>query len=1007
MPCEVRQGEIGGDSAIGLYIPVFRQTDPSITITFKGIIETSVITGSSFDGDTALLYDSSPFIISNNSGRAYSTSASNWKSLPIITIFANYTLQETLHSTLLVETPDLYVNIGESATFITTFTLSEGTTEVVVLDHVMFGNMKIIDSSVHFGANVNSSIMLQGDSGLIKDSYHITFDFGTIVNNPDNVENLDDVVTVLVTVVVEDTTENSNGTALVSEAMLTFGSLTTVPYVSSNVSIYVLEPDLEIRQLATPLYGDAGDVVTFKLNIQHSERSSSVAYDIYISQEMSSYMDVINGSVECSVNCSVLSTGSTLTVYVDQLLLDSQAIEITFDAVITSEVVTGSSFSIDSRLDYDSSNADVDGNTGRFYETLASVSAPLAAFHVYANYTVEHKLAATSISQTPGHFVNIGETATFVTIFSLSEGTSLDTIVNYTLPGQLQAIRSYVIFGSNMRSGSMGPESNGTILQGGSLVVFDLGSVVNDPDNIVSDGDKIWCFVEVLVENDVSLVNNTKLTDNSWFSFGSIDALRTSTVSITVIEPYLGVHSAASPLSGDAGDVVHHTITVYHSHPYSSIAFGLFVSCQLHPFLHPVNNSVAASVPHEVVSGDSSGDLDFAIYIPLMDRFDEPIAIEFDAVVSPSVILGSTFSSDVSVFYLSSPVEGRDYEHMASENQVLPVFVMDKRYNVSQSLFSTSLDLTENDQVNIGESATFVTSFVLSEGTANSVVFRDTAPSKMKIIASYVVFGRNIISSTAHSGKNGTLTGDYEIALDLGNVTTMPDNIWASVEDHIDVYVQCVVENDTSNRNGSKLYNNGLLTFNNIDGGVSLIVNASVTVVEPLLEVTTKAWPLAAQAGDIINWNVTIVHRVGSTGPAFGLNFVHNLFPYVAPEGHLSVDGPSGVRVVSGTQPEDSTVTIIIPHFALKDTKGQITIAFKTVVKYIVLTGSFFTLDAQLTYLSTDLPLVPNTVRSYETLASDYNHKLPAIVVFDVYGFSLTLAESSIAETPGTYSEKL
>src|SRR5262249_54797440 len=141
--------------------------------------------------------------------------------------------------------------IGETVTFFVSFLVPEGTTPALLVDDlpIASGKLEAVSSRVvSIGANIRGSLLNVSDPGLITDRNsdglddRIAFNFGVLVNAPDNLVNLDDIIVVEITARVPDVVQNVDGVQLVNTATLAYrgGTLT------DTATVEIVEPELDI-----------------------------------------------------------------------------------------------------------------------------------------------------------------------------------------------------------------------------------------------------------------------------------------------------------------------------------------------------------------------------------------------------------------------------------------------------------------------------------------------------------------------------------------------------------------------------------------------------------------------------------------------------------------------------------------------------------------------------------------------------------------------------------------
>src|SRR5699024_2657203 len=178
--------------------------------------------------------------------------------------------------------------IGESATFDITVTIPHGTTpQVVITDTVPFTNGIVrLDSASVTATGANLAPANPNPAPVISDSQlgdgiddTAQFDFGQVVNNGSGALGADDQLVIEVTATLIDDTANTNahGGELSNNVLVQFGPGLDA---SPSAPMDVVEPQLTIDKFGGITGGDAGDVVTYTVEIKHAAGSTADAHDL-------------------------------------------------------------------------------------------------------------------------------------------------------------------------------------------------------------------------------------------------------------------------------------------------------------------------------------------------------------------------------------------------------------------------------------------------------------------------------------------------------------------------------------------------------------------------------------------------------------------------------------------------------------------------------------------------------------------------------------------------------
>lgn len=252
--------------------------------------------------------------------------------------------------------------IGEQITYRITITVPEGTSTLTLTDllplinagTVVFTSAQVVE----IGGNISGSALAVGAPGVVAGST-VTFDFGTVVNAPDNVNNRLDRIVVDVTGTLTDLPENVAGVEVINTATLDYGFGT----VSDNAVAEIVEPLLDIQKEVVPTTGDAGDIFTYTVVVSHLPNSSSAAFNVVIADLLNSgNLELIPGAVIVTGSPGAVVTAGNnpgdVTVTIEDAVLPlGQMLTISYQARLTTTPIPGDIVPNTATLDYDSSDA--------------------------------------------------------------------------------------------------------------------------------------------------------------------------------------------------------------------------------------------------------------------------------------------------------------------------------------------------------------------------------------------------------------------------------------------------------------------------------------------------------------------------------------------------------------------------------------------------------------------------------------------------------------------------
>ncbi|MBP3959943.1 isopeptide-forming domain-containing fimbrial protein [Gemmata sp. G18] len=250
------------------------------------------------------------------------------------------------------------LTVGESVTYRLTITVPEGTSTLNLMDLLptMFGGTVVFGSArvVAIGGNISGSALAVGAPGVVAGST-VTFNFGTVVNAPDNVTDARDQIVVDVVGRVTDLPENVSGQQVTNTATLNYGFGT----ISDTAVADIVEPALDIQKSVSPASADAGDVLTYTVTVTHLPQSTAPAFEVAVRDLLNAgNLELIPGTVTASGSSVALvsngnGTGDT-TVTVVALLALGETLTITYQARLTGAPLPGAVVPNTATLDYTS-----------------------------------------------------------------------------------------------------------------------------------------------------------------------------------------------------------------------------------------------------------------------------------------------------------------------------------------------------------------------------------------------------------------------------------------------------------------------------------------------------------------------------------------------------------------------------------------------------------------------------------------------------------------------------
>ncbi len=979
----ITSGNGGGDTTVAVNIDTLLQGSPLITITYQATVANSVASGARVVNTAGITWNS----IDGGGGRTSSDSDPAALSItaPGLTkAVVNSSVTDTGSNRFNTTRPDLA--IGELVTYQMTLSLREGVSVATLTDDLpsslATGILSVVSSRVvsiggnstggaTAGGNLSGASLAVGATGVASNvnfradalNDRVVFNFGTVLNTPDNLANGLDQIVVEIVARVENVGANTSGDTLINRASLNFGNGT----VAATAAVDIVEPQLDIQKTAAPNNGDAGDIITYTLTLSHTAASQAAAYGLVIGDLLQSDIHLVAGSVTTTAGAITTGNGggdTTLRIDLATYTLGSAPITITYQGQLQNTVVAGTTEANTVNLSY----ASLPGGGGRQYSDSDSEKIAVGVPNLLKSNVTTSVAATSSGAFNPAiDDLTVGETVTFNLRVQLQEGT-VHAIVTDNLPtidGVLSLVSSQVlsiggnISGSLLAVGASGVASDSNLVDGlNDRALFDFGTVINAADGVVDGNDEIVIQVVARVADVAANTSADRLTNRATLDFG------TGTVSaisvVEVVAPALEITKSVLPSFGDAGDTMTYSINITHAANSTGPAFDLAVVDLLAANLNLVAGSVLST--HGVVTlGNGGGDTTVRIDVSEL-ALGESITVTFDVVLDNAVTPASSELNTATLNYDSLPgAGGRASTDSASQR------VQVGTPNFRKEIISTSDAATGTNQgdsavtdLAIGELVTFRLVAHLQEGTSTLIVTDNlpTVPGVLTIqSASVVSIGSNITGSSLAVGASGTQSDTNadtfadRAVFNFGTVTNVADNATDSA-DEIIIEIVARVANVVANQAGDVMTNNATLDF----GSGTLSAAATVEIVEPVLTTTKTLLTASANvdAGDTVSYEILVQHTAGSSADALDVvlldslpTALRNLQIVSASLGGSDVSGDfliNGSEQLASVSPFalvlGQTLRIVVSGVVQDDINPGATIANSVNVNWTSLTGS-------------------------------------------------------------------
>lgn len=337
----VLRGNSAGEKIISVWVAPFSNFDSPINITYNATISSNVRTGDALPNRFDMAYySSSPSVYNANNIRSYSVSNSTtvYTPAPVLSVFQNSSN---------LETPEGSVTVGEVISFISNISLPHGTIQNATLRvwvptegarlSMIHAKVILLDGTIISLANssIVEGLTLMGDDSnndTVPDS--IFFNFGTIVNEPDDIRSgPNDRIVVEVLAVVLNIPENVDG-----RIIHTYSEFIYVMDAPLNQTQFYTNHIREPRALFTSKTWFpfeklvAGDQITFNVSIDHTYQSTAPAFDMWIVNNFPVSMQIVSAN---TTQGEVVPNGHNLAIHVRAFLLNSGPINVTYVAEVS------------------------------------------------------------------------------------------------------------------------------------------------------------------------------------------------------------------------------------------------------------------------------------------------------------------------------------------------------------------------------------------------------------------------------------------------------------------------------------------------------------------------------------------------------------------------------------------------------------------------------------------------------------------------------------------------
>jgi fimbrial isopeptide formation D2 family protein/uncharacterized repeat protein (TIGR01451 family) len=921
------------DISIRVFTP---QLDPGQTliITYQGRISDVVQSGRAVLNTAIAQGDSAPGDVPGQ--RVY-------EDLGSATVrMAAPTITKVVQSTSLPETgsgqgnpgrPDLA--FGEEVVFRVTTRFAEGTTTNATLRDVLPTALplEVLSATViGIGANLTVPGAVVGSTATLSDrngdgfNDSATLPLGTVLNTPDGIANAGDLITLDVVARLRGDLGAAPGVTLTNRGELNYFAEASSRTVNDTAAVETVLPRLTIEKAADRTSADGGDVITYTVRLRNTSVAfAAPAFDMALVDALSDPdLQLVAGSVTVSGVPATIVRGNnpgdtSVELAIDRMLI-GETLLLTYQATISPLVAAGSRVDNTAEFVGDTYPGAVPGQvllTGRDSESV-SIGVP----------SLTKVVSATSLPETGSSQFNpsltdvaIGETVFYTLTVTLPEAANvaLRTIDQFPVgaAGVIELL-SYSI-------APLPPTTNLDFVPGTEIATFidsdgdgvldrlevDFGTVTNVPDNRTDQDDQIVIGVVGRVI-DVASNSDGRVLTNFGQTFLNTLPQDPVTASVEVVEPRLIIAKSASIPRGDAGDVTTFTVTVLPDPRMTGPAFNVRLTDLVPPDIALLPGTVITT-GGTVIRGNGPADDTVEVLLPTLLPGSSAITVTFEARLLDTVQPGQILINTADLDYRSAPSFARDYDAQATAAIFVAMAPGISKDVVVTTLPETSFEFFDSNtpDVAVGESVIYRITATLGEGT-QTLRLNDVLPGagNLRFIEARVdSIGANISGSSLAVGDPGVLTGNT-VAFDFGTVVNAGDNV-IDDRDQVAIVVRARVADIAANIAGRVIQNDGVVNVGApSDPAVDIRISdpARVEVVEPRLAIFKDATPDTGDAGDEIEYRLTVVNVPGATGPAYEL-ILTDLLPagMTLIAGSVVADRGS---VVTGNAPGDTTIRV-------------------------------------------------------------------------------------------------
>jgi len=932
------------------------------------------------------------------------------KSSSVPLTIAPNTIAKTIFTTSVGGDTSDKVDVGELVSFDLATTLTEGPTKSLTIGDVLPPGLVFVSGSiVSVGANISGATLAPGVTfpGGVP-----TFAFGDVTDLVDNTpQTAADQIVVRIQARVADVAANTSGKVLTDIATISSLVGGTTQTQTAPLPVTVTVPDvIVVKALTTTGPIDAGDTVTFTINVRHAADSTATAYGLALGDALPAgltglaVVGVNNDPTGGGANGLALTTasfttaGNTLALATPVDLALNQSFTVTISARVGDGAIAGGTIVNAASLGYST----VPG-VETFGRTLASTSsAPLTttAFQDLTKVITATDDPLTGSGQfRPGVIdLAIGETATVALTATFEQGTTPNVVIVDRLPVNATPGVSGATFGFvgapvlTLGAGVTFTGSGTGVLSDtngdgiADTITYTLGSVTVPGTSGAGTGTATITYRTTPLDRPENAAGDM-LASGATLTSGLGTVSRS--VDYDLVAPNVVLtKTVATPGTPRAGDTVAYTITLTNtgSGPAGDLAL-VDVAAPGVGSIGPATLTVGG-----VATVFASPD---AVTLAALDA-GQTATVTYSAVVADSAVAGTAQANTATASFDSHAGPGG----RPGTASGTATFVTAATQAFTKAIVATTVASTGDAQVRpgvtdlvIGEQATIELVATFSPGTTNGVVISDrlpTVPTGDVSSAGTLAFAAGTplvtiggVTVTLLPGQiirtdtNGDGVLDT-ISFDLGTVVIPAGAADGTVRIRYDVLAPDLAVNAA----GDQLTSRATLT----SAIGTAAASVDIDLVQPALTITTATSVAVVKPGDVVTYTITVANPAGGTAQAEDVVVADLLASGQLTLLSGSVTTSQG-SVTAGNGAGDTTLGVAVGSIALGS--PPVTITFQAVVGAVA-PASIVDTVASVTYDG-----VPGAVAGQPGRPATASADVPVGVV----GFAKAITATSLPET--------